>query len=75
MAKIQFRINEAMDFDSDINNWKFPFDKMCKFYGKDFIDIIKTMWDINDDVQTEDEFCKMNGLPKSFFEKNIKNKK
>ena len=48
---------------------------MCRFYGKDFIDIIKTMWDINDDVQTEDEFCKMNGLPKSFFEKNIKNKK
>lgn len=72
MARINFRINEAMDFESDIYNWKYPFDKMCKFYGKDFIVLIKVMWDINNDVQTEDEFCTMNSLPKKFFEQNIK---
>jgi hypothetical protein len=74
MAKINFRINEAMDFESDIYNWKYPFDKMCRFYGKEFIEIIKVMWDINNDVQTEDDFCKMNGLSKTFFDKTIKNK-
>jgi len=68
------RIIEAIDFDSDVRNWKFPFDRMCKFYGKEFIDTIKSMWESNYDVQTEDEFCEMNGIPKSFFEKTIKKK-
>lgn len=66
------RIIEAMDFDSDTQNWKFPFAHMCRFYGKDFIDTVKAMWSANYDVQTEDEFCEMNGIPKSFFEKTIK---
>lgn len=67
------RIIEAMDFESDDKNWKFPFDRMTKFYGKDFINCIKEMWNINDDVQSEDEFCMMNSIPKTFFEKTIKN--
>jgi hypothetical protein len=67
------RIIEAMDFDSNDNNWKYPFDRMTKFYGKDFINCIKNMWSVNEDVQSEDEFCIMNAIPKTFFEKTIKN--
>jgi hypothetical protein len=67
-----FRINEAMDFESDTKNWKYPFERMCKFYGKDFIECIKSMWIANGDSQTEDEFCEMNDLPKKFFEKVVK---
>jgi hypothetical protein len=66
------RVIEAMDFESDTKNWKFPFDRMTKFYGRDFIEMVRVMWQVNDDVQTEDEFCEMNGIPKSFFEKTIK---
>jgi len=74
MARVEGnRIIEAMDFESDTKNWKFPFDRMCKFYGRDFIETIRAMWEANYDVQTEDEFCEMNGIPKSFFEKTIKN--
>jgi len=75
MARVEGnRITEAMDFESDTKNWKFDFAHMCRFYGKDFIENIKAMWSVNDDVQTEDEFCEMNGIPKSFFEKTIKGK-
>jgi hypothetical protein len=45
---------------------------MTKYYGRDFIEMVKVMWQVNDDVQTEDDFCEMNGIPKSFFEKTIK---
>ena len=38
----------------------------------DFIDIVKTLWQNNFGCQTEDEFCEMNGIPKTFFEKVIK---
>jgi len=75
MARIENgRINEAWDFESDTKNWKYPFDRMTKFYGRDFIDMIKVMWMVNA-TQTEEEFCEMNGIPKSFFEKVIKNSK
>ena len=73
--KSKNRIIEAMDFDSDTSNWKHDFKVMSKRYGRDFIDTMKAMWSANYDVQTEDEFCKMNGIPKGFFEKVIKNNK
>lgn len=66
------RITEAMDFDSDTHNWRFPFDKMCKKYGKEFIDMLRAMWQANGGGQTEDEFIIMNGLPAEFFNKKIK---
>lgn len=65
-------IMECMDFESNVKNWNQSFEYMCKFCGKEFIDIIKTMWKFNDGVQTEEEFCEMNGISKSFFEKVIK---
>ena len=67
------RIIEAMDFESDTSNWKYDFKVMSKRYGRDFIDTMKAMWSANYDVQTEDEFCEMNGIPKGFFDKVIKN--
>ena len=66
------RIIEAMDFESDTKNWKYSFEKMTKYYGKDFIETIKGMWEANGDCQTEEEFCEMNGIPKKFFENVIK---
>ena len=74
MIRDKSRIIEAIDFESDGKNWKFPFKKMTKSYGRDFIEMLKTMWGSNYDVQTEDEFCEINGIPKPFFEKTIKGK-
>lgn len=68
------RIIEAMDFDSDTKNWKYPFAHMCRFYGKEFIETMQAMWMANGGCQTEEEFYEMNGIPKSFFEKTIKTK-
>lgn len=68
------RIVEAMDFESNDNNWKFPFKKMSKKYGKEFIEILRAMWYANDGAQTEDQFCEMNGIPKPFFIGVIKDK-
>ena len=45
---------------------------MTKSYGRDFIEIIKNMWESSGNGQTEDEFCEMNGIPMKFFEKTIK---
>lgn len=68
------RIIEAMDFESSTKNWKYPFKKMSKHYGKDFIDTLRAMWFGNENVQTEDEFCEMNDIPKGFFMGVIKDK-
>jgi len=66
------RINEAMDFESDTTNWKYPFKTMTKKYGREFIETLKVMWSVNDGVQSENEFCEMNGIPQSFFTNTIK---
>jgi hypothetical protein len=66
------RILEAIDFESDTLNWKYSFKIMCKKYGKEFIPTLKAMWEANGDGQTEEEFIRMNNLPKEFFEKYIK---
>lgn len=66
------RIIEAMDFESDTSNWRYPFEKMCKQYGKEFIDMLRAMWQANGGGQTEDEFIKMNGIPMQFFIKNVR---
>lgn len=66
------RTIEAMDFESDTKNWKYPFERMTKFYGRDFIEMLRAMWEVNDGCQTEEEFCEMNEIPMKFFEKTIK---
>jgi hypothetical protein len=66
------RIIEAMDFESDTLNWKYPFKTMSKKYGREFIDVVKALWEANGGSQTEEEFCQMNDLPKGFFDKVIK---
>ena len=65
-------IIECIDFKSDTKNWNQSFDYMCKFCGKEFIDMLKIMWKCNDNIQTEEDFCEMNNIPKAFFEKVIK---
>lgn len=66
------RIIEAMDFESDSKNWKYPFKTMTKKYGKDFIDTLKAMWQANGEGQTEEEFCEMNDLSMEFFIKVVR---
>lgn len=68
------RIIEAMDFESDTKNWKYSFKRMTKQYGREFIDTLRAMWFGNENTQTEDEFCEMNGIPKAFFIGVIKDK-
>lgn len=66
------RVLEALDFESDTSNWKFSFDKMTKKYGREYIEMLKAMWQANGESQTEDEFIIMNGIPQTFFEKVVK---
>ncbi len=61
------------DFDSNESNFKIPFNDITKKYGNAYIEYCKSAWLVNDGVMTEDEFMKMNGgMPRAFFEKNIK---
>jgi hypothetical protein len=66
------RILEAIDFESNESNFKLDFKKMCQKYGKEFIPLLKAMWQANEGVQTEEDFCRMNGLPLEFFCKTIR---
>jgi len=64
---------ETMDYDSDVNNFKYDFKYMSKNHGNAFIEYCKAMWGANEGVQTEEEFMKMNAnMPKGFFDKVIK---
>jgi hypothetical protein len=64
---------ETMDYDSDVNNFKYDFKYMTKNHGNAFIEYCKAMWEANEGVQTEEEFMKMNAnMPKGFFDKVIK---
>lgn len=69
------RIIEAMDFESNTKNWKFPPNIMSKKYGREYIETLKAMWEANGDGQTEDAFCEMNDLQKDFFNKVVLPKK
>ena len=63
----------SIDFESDENNFMFPFNVMTKKFGMQFIEYCKAAWNINDDVMTEEEFCKMNAnMPIGFFKGKIK---
>jgi len=63
----------AIDYDSDTSNFKFDFKHMTKNYGVAYMEYCKAMWQANKDIQTEDEFIKMNGdMPISYFDKVIK---
>jgi len=73
MNNINNRILEAIDFESNNRNFKFDFKNMTKKYGKDFIDLLKVMWSVNDNVLDENEFCKLNGIDINFFNKVVKN--
>ena len=66
------RIINIMDFESDDKNFTMDFKKASKKMGKMFIETIQAMWVVNDNMQTEEEFCEMNGIPKGFFDNKIK---
>lgn len=49
-----------MDFKSDINNFKYSFEKMTKIYGRQFIEHCRASWITCKDIMSVEEFCKMN---------------
>lgn len=78
------RLLLALTFADD-KAWKYPFAKMCKNYGKVFIEMLQASWALNLESMkyckeaslgygylTEEEFCYYNDLPKGFFENKIK---
>lgn len=71
------RLLTALTF-ADAKAWKYPFAKMCKNYGKAFIDDLQMSWAANHSIMNdsravvgeylgEEEFCYYNDLPKSFL--------
>lgn len=63
---------DAVDFESDTNNFKYDFKVMTKKYGQAYMDYCKNAWRVNEGVQTKEEFCKMNAnMPIGYFEKVI----
>ena len=66
------RILEGIDYASDDRNFKYDFKKMTKLYGKDFIILLKAMYEANDSHLLDQEFCILNGIEQSFLDKVIK---
>ena len=65
----------SFDYESDTSNFKYDFKQMTKMFGKAYIEYCKAMWEANDGVQSEEEFCKMNAnMPMVFFDKTVKGK-
>ena len=65
-------IDEAFDTESDDQNFKYPFPKMTKMFGKQFIEYCKASWVTCKDFMTPEYFCKMNGnIPFGFFKSKI----
>ena len=63
----------SFDVKSDVSNFKYDFKTMTKKYGQAYMVFCKAQWSVNEGVQTEDEFMKMNAdMPKSYFDKVIK---
>lgn len=63
---------DAMDFESDVNNFKYDFKIMTKKYGNAFIEFLKASWIANDGIMTDIEFCKINAnIPIGFFNKVV----
>lgn len=63
----------SIDFESDINNFKYDFNIMTKKYGQSYIEYCRAAWIANDNILTEEEFKRINGnIPDSFFNNIIK---
>jgi len=63
----------AMDFDSADSNFIHDFGTMTKQFGQAYMEYCRAAWAVNDNIMTEEEFCKINGnIPMGFFNKKIK---
>jgi len=63
----------SIDFESDTNNFKYPFKIMTKKYGIQFIEFCKASWKANEDEVGISEFCELNAnMPIGFFNGRIK---
>ena len=64
----------SFDYESDESNFRFEFKVMTKKFGQCYIEYCRAMWKANEGVQTEEEFCRMNGnMPMGFFNGKVKN--
>jgi len=64
--------DEAIDWNSDDQNFKYPFKTMTSKYGIQFIEYCKAMWIARDEIMTVEKFCNMNAnMPIGFFKNKI----
>jgi hypothetical protein len=62
----------AFDTESDTQNFKLPFAKMTKKFGRQYMEYCRASWVTCKDFMTPEEFCKMNGnMPIGFFKNKI----
>lgn len=62
---------EGLLYEESGSNTRYDFTKMCKKFGKPYIDYLIAAYSAKDDM-TNDEFCTLNGqVPVSFLEKKI----
>jgi hypothetical protein len=47
--------------------FKLSFDKMCKRFGREFLDYLSCSWRVNSRSMTEVQFCSYNGIDISFL--------
>ena len=66
---------EAVDFESNTNNFKYEFKVMTKKYGQAYMEWCRNVWEINEGTQSKEDFCKMNAnMLISYFDKVIMSK-
>jgi hypothetical protein len=61
---------DTMNLEGD-KLFKLSFDKMCKKFGKEFIDYLQISWKANGDCMTSEEFCDYNNISIEFFNKKV----
>jgi len=65
-------VTEAFDTESGDQNFKYPFPKMTKMFGRQFIEYCRASWVTCKDFMSPEEFCKINGnMPIGFFKSKI----
>lgn len=60
-----------MNFESKDCNFNIDFKTLTAKYGREYIAYCQAAWVANVGVLTEEEFCTINNIPKSFFDKMI----
>lgn len=65
-------LDKGLNFEGTTNT-NYPFPRMSKDFGLEFIEYLRAAYLAKDEL-TDEEFCKINGdVPRGFLEKKVKN--